>query len=278
MNQRILVGLDGTPYSMSAIKWACTRAKHYGGVVIGVAVVDVPGIEKSQVGYGVCGDYYAQKAIDYKLENASNRTTGFIMDFEKQCAKEGVPYETYLRLGNPIDVFKEEGKISDLIIMGLRTYFKFETKKDPCVDLIRELLIDPVCPVIAVPEGVRPHETIMICFSGSTASARAMRVYARLSPNIPKTYKVVLLNVSDSMEEGEYILNRGEKYLNTYGIHPEKVWSRGKPDEVIFEKASKYDPHPLVVLGRYVDKGRYIFGKRTTKLMETGTIPIFACH
>lgn len=278
MNQRIVVGLDGTSYSHSAIKWACVRAKTFGGIVIGIAVVDAPGIEKSEVGAGVGGNYYAKKAIDYKLEDASTRTAGFISDFKQRCTVEGVPHETYLKLGEPIDIFKEEGKTADLIVMGLRTYFKFETTNEPDEGLIRKLLLDPVCPVIGVPEVIEPHETIVICFNGSAASARAMRAYALLSPNIPDSYKVILLNVNDSMEEAEYLLNRAEKYLNTYGIHPEKVWRRGNPEEVVFEKAKKYKPTPLVVLGAYSDKARYIFGRRTTKLMEDGTIPIFVYH
>ena len=278
MNQCIIVGLDGTKYSQSAIRWACVRAKTFGGIVIGIAVVDVPGIEKSQMGAGVGGNYYAQKAIDYKLEDASTRTAGFIRDFEKKCTEEGVPYETYLKLGEPIDIFKEEGKTADLIVMGLRTYFQFETTNEPDEGLIRKLLLEPVCPVIAVPEAIEPHETIIICFNGSTASARAMRSYAYLSPNIPSSYKVILLNVNDSTEEAEYLLTRAEKYLNSYGIRPEKVWRRGNVEDAIFAKAKKYKPTPLVVLGAYSDKARYIFGRRTTKLMEDGTIPLFVYH
>jgi hypothetical protein len=180
-------------------------------------------------------------------------------------------------MGEPIDIFKEEGKTADLIVMGMNTYFRFETTKAPDEGLIRKLLLDPVCPVIAVPEKIEPHETIIICFNGSSASARAMRSYAVLSPNIPESYNIILLNVSDSMEEGEYLLNRAEKYLNTYGIHPEKVWRRGNAEDIIFAKAKKYTPTPLVVLGAY-SEARHIFGRRTTKLMEDGTIPIFVYH
>jgi nucleotide-binding universal stress UspA family protein len=278
MNQRIVVGLDGTQYSLSAIRWACVRAKTFGGTIIGIAVVDVPGIEKSEVGSGIGGNYYAKKAIDYKLENASARTAEFISNFEKKCTAEGVPFETYLKLGEPIDIFKEEGKTADLIVMGLRTYFKFLTTAAPDEGLIRKLLTDPVCPVIGVPEVIEPHETIIICFNGSTATARAMRAYAHLSPNIPSSYKVILLNVNDSVEEAEYLLNRAEAYLNSYGIRPEKVWRRGTIEDVIFAKAKKYKPTPLVVLGTYSDKARYLFGRRTTKLMEDGTIPLFVYH
>ncbi|MBN2569164.1 MAG: universal stress protein [Deltaproteobacteria bacterium] len=278
MNQRIVVGLDGTEYSKSAIRWACVRAKTFGGIVIGVAVVDVPGIEKSEVGSGVGGNYYARKAIDYKLEDASTHTAEFIKTFEKKCTDEGVPYETYLKMGEPVDIFKEEGKTADLIIMGLRTYFKFLTTEAPDEGCIRKLLLDPVCPVIGVPKIIEPHETIIICFNGSSASARAMRSYAQLSQNIPASYRVILLNVNDSAEEAEYLLTRAEKYLNSYGIRPEKVWRTGNVEDAIFAKAKKYKPTPLVVLGAYSDKARYIFGRRTTKLMEDGTIPIFVYH
>ncbi len=278
MNQRIVVGLDGTKYSLSATRWACVRARTFGGTVAGVAVLDVPDIEKTGIGAGVGGIYYARRSIDAKLEDASARTAEFLKKFEDMCEKAGVSHETHLKLGKPVDVFKEEAKISDVIIMGLRTYFQFETTNEPDEGLIRELLVDPVCPIIGVPEVAEPHETILICFNGSASSARAMRHYAQLSPNIPSSYKIVLLTITDSVEEGEYILARGEKYLNYYGIHPEKLWRTGKPEDIIFEEARKYSPTPLVVLGAYTDRAKYFFGRRTTKLMEDGTIPIFVYH
>ena len=183
----------------------------------------------------------------------------------------------YLKTGDPVDVFMEEGKTADLIIMGLRTFFQFETTQQPDDELIRRLLKDPVCPIMGVPKKVQPHRTIIIAFNGSSASARAMRLYAHISPNIPDTYSVKVLTVTDSVEEGEYLLNRAEKYLNAYGIHPEKIWRTGVPEDVIYETAKQLMPS-MVVMGVYMDKKTFLFGHRTQKLMEDGTIPLLVYH
>ena len=134
-----------------------------------------------------------------------------------------------------------------------------------------------MCPILCVPKKVQPHRTIIIAFNGSSASARAMRLYAHISPNIPDTYAVKVLTVTDNVEEGDYLLNRAEKYLSTYGIHPEKIWRPGIPEDVIYETALEYMPS-LVVMGVYMDKKTFLFGRRTQKLMEDGTIPILVYH
>jgi nucleotide-binding universal stress UspA family protein len=277
MPQRIIVGLDGTEYSKSAIQWAIRRANVYGAIIVGIAILDVPGIEKTAVGAGLGANYFAKRSIDSKLEDASARTKEFMREFEETVKEAGIPYEMSLKMGDPVDVFMEEGKTADLIIMGLRTFFQFETTQQPDDELIRRLLKDPVCPILGVPKKVQPHRTIIIAFNGSSASARAMRLYTHISPNIPDIYSVKVLTVTDSVEEGQYLLNRAEKYLNAYGIHPEKIWRTGVPEDVIYETAKQLMPS-MVVMGVYMDKKTFLFGHRTQKLMEDGTIPLLVYH
>lgn len=277
MPQRIIVGLDGTEYSKSAVQWAIRRANVYGAIIVGIAILDVPGIEKAAVGAGLGASYFAKRSIDSKLEDASARTKEFMREFEETVRDAGIPYEMYLKMGDPVDVFMEEGKTADLIIMGLRTFFQFETTQQPDDELIRRLLKDPVCPILGVPKKVQPHRTIIIAFNGSSASARAMRLYTHISPNIPDIYAVKVLTVTDSVEEGQYLLSRAEKYLNAYGIHPEKIWRTGVPEDVIYETAKQLMPS-MVVMGVYMDKKTFLFGHRTQKLMEDGTIPLLVYH
>ncbi len=277
MKQRIIVGLDGTEFSLSAIHWACRRAQTFGGILIGIAILDKPGIRKTGVGAGVGSSYYAQRSIDSKMEHASTRTKEFMDQFERICAESKVPCEIYLKIGNPFEVFKEECKIADLTILGLRTFFKFETTQKPDDNLIRKLMREPVCPIIGVPKKVQPHRNVIIMYSGKAASTRAMRAWAHISPNIPDTYKVKLLTVTDSVEDGEYLLNRAEIYLKAYGIHPEKIWHTGNPENAMYETAKEFSPS-LVVVGEEMDKPSYFFGRRTTKLMEDGTLPMFVYY
>ncbi|MBN2439434.1 MAG: universal stress protein [Deltaproteobacteria bacterium] len=277
MPQRIIVGLDGTEYSKSAVQWAIRRANLFGAVIVGIAVLDVPGIEKTAVGAGLGAGYYAKRSVNSKIEDASARTREFMREFEEAALEAGVPHEIYLKMGDPVDVFMEEGKTADLIIMGLRTFFQFETTQQPDDELIRRLLKDPVCPILGVPKKIQPHRTIIIAFNGSSASARAMRLYTHISPNRPDTFTVKVLTVTDSVEEGEYLLNRAEKYLNTYGIQPEKIWRTGVPEDVIYETAIQNMPC-MVVMGVYMDKRTFLFGHRTQKLMEDGTIPLLVYH
>ena len=84
MPQRIIVGLDGTEYSKSAVQWAIRRANVYGAIIVGIAILDVPGIEKAAVGAGLGASYYAKRSIDSKLEDASARTKEFMRESRKR--------------------------------------------------------------------------------------------------------------------------------------------------------------------------------------------------
>ena len=102
---KILVGIDGSRYSMEAGQRALDLAQTFGGEVHAVTVLDIP-VEKS-LHYGVLDE--ARRKNDSHLEILSG-----------QAARLGVPIFTSFREGSPYEalVAYSEEKAIELIILG----------------------------------------------------------------------------------------------------------------------------------------------------------------
>lgn len=102
---RILVGIDGSGYSMEAGQRALDLALSYGGEVHGITVLDVP-VERG-LRYGV-------------LDEARHKNFTALQILTGQGEKLGIPVITELREGSPYEnivKYSEENNI-DLIVLG----------------------------------------------------------------------------------------------------------------------------------------------------------------
>ena len=90
MIKRILVPLDPSPYSKSALNLACIIAKVYDAELTGLVILDIPGIEDSIGPVPIGGLYYAEKLEKEKKEEAQKRIDGLLKNFKKKCEKETV--------------------------------------------------------------------------------------------------------------------------------------------------------------------------------------------
>ncbi len=102
---RILVGIDGSGYSMEAGQRALDLAMSYAGTVYGITVLDVP-IDRSLL-YGV-------------LDEARHKNFTALQILAGQGEKLGVPVITELREGSPYEnivKYSEEHEIG-LIVLG----------------------------------------------------------------------------------------------------------------------------------------------------------------
>lgn len=276
MSRRILVGLDPSEYSKKAVSFACHRAKAKGATVIGVAVVDLPGIEKASHGAGVGASHFAKKAREKHLAEATELLEALLAEFQRTCEAAGVAYEAELKSGDPTEEIGEASRSADLIVIGTRTYFHFETEDEPGQTL-QELLKEHACPVLALPKELSlPFKTTLFPYDGSAKAAHSMREFATLAGTLPLTTEVTLLHVGEDLEEGRTRLARPTQYLEAYGYQVHQKILPGDPQDVILKAALEHQP-AVVVIGSSSKSGlrAFLFGSVTRTLIEDGTIPLF---
>jgi nucleotide-binding universal stress UspA family protein len=278
MSRRIVVGLDGSPYSASALDLALRRAQFYRATVIGVAVIDQPAIEHLAIGAPPGVLQLSHESLSVVFVNAKKRAETLIAAFRALCTKAGVEHEDIIHSGPPSEGLLDEGRTADLIITGLRTYFHYPGEDDSS-ETLSALLRHPVCPVLAVPETPQLPQNVILAYDGSVGAVRAMHAYVHVTPTLPKDITVTLFCVAKEYEKHKFHLEKAAVFLRAHGLQPQIVIRSGQPAAAIREIAHELQPS-LVILGApvYRGLGERLFGSVTRAIIDDGAIPIFVFH
>jgi len=277
--KRILVPLDPSPYSKSALNLACIIAKNYNAEITGLVILDIPGIKDSIGPVPIGGIHLANKLEKGKKDEAQKRIESLLEGFRDKCASEGVRFKEAERQGSPSEEIIEESIYYDVVFAGLRTFFKFETS-DKYGDTLDEILKEAVTPVYGIPDhlsfSLKPDRKIkiLIAFDGSPLAARALQRFSQLIK--PEFYEITLLNASDEEEEGMQLLTKAANYLAAHEITDvKKEWVDGDVNEII--ESDYYDAMDGFVVGAHARKGVFDFliGSLTKFLVRKAEKPVF---
>lgn len=277
--KKILVAVDGSYYSQSAIDYAIQIAKKQGSLIVGVFVVDLSyvymftnyGLEPQP--YGLTTNFIGELSDEKEKELYK-----VIKEFNERCRSEGVKYKVHLDRGVPAYELIRESSYSDLIIIGYQTFFSnVEGRSDEGV--LRDVLVDAECPVLIVPEKVRDINNVIFTFDGKTSSIYAIKMFTYLFEQTNDMQKYILLSVlKDKKEEIE-----NEELLREYlRIHyPQIKFQKVSGDaEEEIEKFSESCPDCLVVMGAFGRSAlsRLISSSTADNLLESRAIPAFISH
>ena len=278
MIKRILIPLDPSPYSETAITIGCQIAKQFDAELTGLVVLDIPGIEKSIGPVPVGGQYYAEHLEEHKKKEASQRIHELLAKFKERCEQEGVRHREAERQGSPSEHILQESIFYDLVMVGLSTYYGFETSTKAGHSL-EKLLDHSVTPIYGVPQSFSPpnipHEKlqILIAFDGSLPAARALQRFAQLAS--PDIMEVTLLMSHHDEQTALYYLEQAEAYLHSHTvININKV---STSENIITAMKEKYlDKASIVVVGAHSKKGilHFKIGGLTKFLIKEGRKPL----
>ncbi len=276
MLKRILIGLDGSKYASSATEAGIQLAKTYNASLVGMEVLDLPGIEKHLGGAPAGAIHFAEKEKEYKLQDAIQKAQKFLQEFGQKCKAAKVRYQLFSTSGVPFKEIIEQSKVTDLTIVGLRTFYHFETQ-DEEHDTLKKLLDQSASPILAVPETIQPYENVLLTYDGSVQAARAIRMRILITKKMSAKY--TLLTVSDDPNHNQVLLGNMAEYLKSHGIMAETISLTGDHAEAILETAKKLQP-VQVVMGAYSRSSvaEFFFGSTADALVKDGTIPLFVYH
>ncbi|MER7520696.1 universal stress protein [Streptomyces sp. NPDC126499] len=106
---RVVVGVDGSPESYGALRWALRHARLIGATVDAVAAYDVPGA----IGWSA-------STVDAELDGRQARQD--MAEQLRSALAEGddVPVEEHVVRGHPAQVLIEASKGAELLVVGSR--------------------------------------------------------------------------------------------------------------------------------------------------------------
>ena len=276
MIRRIIVPLDPSAYSDAAVSYAIQLAAAHEAEITGFMVVDTPGIHESVSPISPGAAVYAKKAENRLEAEAHERIGEILKKFASRCDKAGVAHQELEAQGDPVEAIARESAFYDLLIVGLRTHFHFQTS-DSDGETLEKLVGRLATPILAVTEDHVPlsdHLNVIIAFDGSPAAVRSLRQFTQLAafsnPNIG------ILTANEELEAARKIFGPADAYLRSYGYTD--ITSEWTPmhiddafDEEYIERAD------LVVLGVHAKQGIFNFGvgSVTNHLIRTAKVPVF---
>lgn len=273
----VLVGLDGSEWSKSALELGLRWAKQADAHICGMTILDRDTIVHGEfvpIGASAFKDHRDQR----KLEEADAKIAEMTSEFEARCQKEGVKYETRADVGSPWRQLAEAAQEYDLVLLGTETHFHFSTQDGAC-ETVKEVIKHAPRPVVAVPEKFPETDVTIIAFDGSLQAARALQVY--VACGLRHIHGVHIVSVADKKEDAEVCAQRAARFLSHHDTEAEihAVESHAKPSEVLLEKCDELEAG-IMVMGAYGNSmlREFFFGSATVRLLSKAHVPVFVYH
>jgi nucleotide-binding universal stress UspA family protein len=277
MLKSILVGLDGSAYSTTAMELGIQWAKRFDALLVGIGVID----EVTISGYDFIrlGSSRYPKNWDVNLvADARRKVEQFLERFALRCAEEQVACKVLEDVGFPEEQIILESQRFDVVLLGRKTYFNFQTQEG-FDDTLQKVAKRCPRPVVTVPENLRGGGPVIVAYDGSLQAARTLQAFE--ATGLGQDCEVHVLCVDVDFKEAARHANRGAEFLRFHDVKAtaQPMASEELAAKVILEEVRKCDPR-LLVMGAYGQRGwrEFLFGSVTSILLRSSPVPVFLSH
>ncbi len=269
MIKRILVPLDISPYSHAATARACAISKENRAQVTGMTILDTPEISGTGLPFHTTLlKSLAEKAAE-RTEDAISRIKDGLQRFAETCEEQRVAHSEAEFQGVPSNRILQTADYYDLLIMGLRTFYHFETQDD-AGNSLKEVLNHCHIPVLAVPKDEQvAFKNVLVAFDGSPSAVRAL--HGLVNTMAVQDYNVTLIMSDDDKSKAEFYLGQAAAFLRAHHVEElEEIATDELIDDVIDEEY--IDDVDLVVLGVHTKRPikDFFLGSLAERLIDYG--------
>lgn len=275
MIRRLLVGLTGTPFTPVAIQRAIELSERHGAAVTGIAVCDR--IAAANVApLTMASQAAARQKRAERIELLETRVQESIEAFKEACETAGVPSRVVNVNGDPIQAVCAHWRYHDALVLGLRGLFDYGVFNEP-QDALMQLIGSGVRPIIAVSQQFRSIDRVLIAYSGSLESAKAMKRFVQMRLWPDATVRVV--HFGGGARQAERLLSDAQGYCRDWGIEAQTKHVAGSARNQLLLYAQRWNSD-LVVLGNSARNvvSRRILGSTTYRVIRQSPLPLFLAH
>lgn len=278
MIRSIVVALDGSEHSLTALKAAIALAKPGRAEIRPLFVDDretqrrllVEAIPTATLDPGFRPDLSANL---FQMESTIDETADRVRAQLKSVARGKLK----LRVidGDPVEVLVNASMSADLIAMG-RSDYAPATGPVKLGKVTRALIRRSPCPVLAVQDGDVIRPPFLLPYSGSTQSNRALRLAAELAGALKARLEVLV--VRDQPQEARELVDEAQRFLAPHKVKSGTTTRTGPPADAIAEcvRAKKAG---LIIMGAYGRSAiaELLLGSTTEKVVEKTTCANILC-
>jgi nucleotide-binding universal stress UspA family protein len=217
------------------------------------------------------------KEVFAKKNHADQILKECLERFAKTCEEMGVAHLETEYEGIPAQKLLESAIFYDLMVVGIKTSFHFETRKES-IEGLDNLLERTITPILAVPaSGLEKPESVLVTIDGSLGSARAMHDFVRYAQAYNCPVKIIVAEKEAS--EAEFLLKNAAAFMRAHGF--DKVETEAVNNDINEATANEIaNGVNLIVAGihsRKVIKDMFV-GSFAKGLIDRGDTAIFLSH
>jgi nucleotide-binding universal stress UspA family protein len=280
---RILIGLDAPAHVAVLTELGIRFARRLGDTLVGLAIVDEPGIraiepEKPVGGTpGVDPVYYV--GYRARLADVQRQAEELLNDFAERCARAGVAHAQVKAVGLPYERIACEAQSCELVLLSRGFHFHFTAQDHHAQESLRKVMKDTARPVVVAPPVLCPDGPILIAYDGSVHAERALAAFA--ATRLGESGEVHIISVAEEVGVAAQHAEAGRRFLAQHRIkavmHP--IESPASAEQVILEQV-RWLGAGLLVMGAY---GRpvvreFFLGSATRSLLREAPVPLLLCH
>ncbi len=273
MLKRILVALDPSPESNHAQDQAIHLASSHNASILGLAVVDEPGITRPEPVPPGAAEFHKQK-VHSLLQRGEERAHELLKHFQSRCEKAGVKVDLESLHGSPADIVVRESYRCDLLLSAPHTFLKHITQDGAC-DSLHVALKKTPRPAYITPQH-HQGEGVLVTVDGSAEAARTLQLFVLLGLCKGKTANVV--SVHEDQSHAAENCRMTAHFLRAHGITATEspIASKEPPTEELLDLIQATRPE-VVVMGAFGVSGLrdFFFGSVTNRMLERCPAPLF---
>jgi len=278
MIRSMLVALDGTEFSKSAMELGIQWATRMDAMIVGLGIVDEPEFGRPRL-VPLGAGHYQQHSDEVRLHQARRRVEGYLEQFGLRCAEAEVSFKELEDEGSPHEQILREAQRYDLILMGQETHFRHPADEGND-ETLRRVIRNAPRPVVVVPPRLESGHTTLVAFDGSLPAARA--VLAFQASGLANFGSVHVVAVGEEHGIAARNAERAVDFLAQHDI--------AAPVSVLVPRSGGAGPtllhaaremHAgLIVMGAYGQSTfkEFFLGSVTRMLLEKTHVPLFVYH
>jgi nucleotide-binding universal stress UspA family protein len=275
MIKNILVALDGSEHSRSAIEHALWLAQRFGASLTGLHVIDIVSIEGSFL-HDISGSLGFEPYLDFSSkmrEVLQERGRAMLAELTERVAEAGVRCETQMDVGVIANEICERARTADLVVIGHRGINeKFSTGLlgGTAESVTRK------CPkpVLVCPMQWKGVQKPLLAYDGSPRSASAMQRAAEFCVSLQ--LPLAAAHVAKDEAAGARVLEEARRYLASYPIETSfSCLSGPAPEQIV--AAINGRGHDLLFIGAYGHSRivEMVLGSTTEYVLRNAPCPVF---
>ncbi len=278
----MLIGLDSVKHGASLVELAIRWGRPFGATLVGLGIVDEPGIRAIEPAWPVGGTpgkdpvYYI--GYDARMAEVEQQVKQRLEQFAERCGDADTAHLEVKASGSPADLIERESRSCDLILMARGGHFRFIAQDNEGDETLKRVLKNTSRPVVVVP-GTCPEGPIIIAYDGSLQSSRALAAFQ--ATGLGERWPVHVLTVSPHGNDAARQTERAGQFLRFHKIEaiPLALESSVEPGTAILEQVGLVGAG-LLVMGAYGQPGLHEFflGSVTRRMLAECPVPLFLFH